>query len=313
SMTQAEEATGGRFLLKGNVSEIRRQYSKLGETLKLFAKPGPKNIDNAEDYEIRPGVQVRVYKPQEREGILPVGVYCHGGGWALGDLNSEDTLCRILCVSVPTVLVSVKYRLAPEHKYPAGLDDCEFAYKWAVDNVEMISGNKNRFYSIGGSAGGNLAIAMALRTLEWEGPRINKGLIGIAPITVDPSVVPVEFKQRFEESLAKNTDSSMIDIPVMETFRAAYGVSSRSDPFFSVLLHKNLDALPTTYLVACEKDPLGEDPQMFHEALLRARVTSKLDYYAGYPHYFWTFPVQKTNEFNENLILGVKWVIESMP
>ncbi|KAJ5465301.1 carboxylesterase, partial [Penicillium daleae] len=236
----------------------------------------------------------------------------HGGGWALGDLDSEDALCRILCGAVPTVLVSVNYRLAPEHKYPTSLDDCEIAYKWAVDNADMFHGDRSRFYSIGGSAGGNLAIATALRILEWEEPSINKGIVGIAPITIDPSVVPAEFKERFERSLANNRDSSMIDLQAMETFRAAYGVTSRSDPFYSVLLHKNVAALPTTYLVACEKDPLGEDPRIFHEILLRSGIASRLDYYEGYPHYFWTFPVQKTGEFMENLISGVKWVIESM-
>jgi versiconal hemiacetal acetate esterase len=83
----------------------------------------------------------------------------------------------------------------------------------------MFHGDRSRFYCIGGSAGGNLAIATALRVLDWEEPKINRGIVGIAPITIDPSVVPAEFKERLERSLANNTDSSMIDLPAMETFR----------------------------------------------------------------------------------------------
>ena len=87
-----------------------------------------------------------------------------------------------------------------------------------LENVDSINGSKDKLYTIGGSAGGNLAIALALRILGWGGPQVNKGVVGICPVTVDPSVVPPKFQEFFKNPEA-NADSAVIDEKVMETFR----------------------------------------------------------------------------------------------
>jgi acetyl esterase len=108
------------------------------------------------------GVPVRIYRPAST-APLPLVVFAHGGGWVTGSLDSHDKLCRILANAFRSVMVAVDYALAPEHVYPAALDDFETAWLWARENAQELGGDGVRFAVAGDSAGGNLAAALTLR------------------------------------------------------------------------------------------------------------------------------------------------------
>src|SRR5438034_69895 len=107
-------------------------------------------------------VPVRVYRPQSPPP-LPLVLYAHGGGWVVGSLASHDKLCRILANRLGSVIVAVDYRLAPEHVYPAALDDVEAAWRWASANAHALGADGTRFTVAGDSSGANLVAALTLR------------------------------------------------------------------------------------------------------------------------------------------------------
>ena len=107
-------------------------------------------------------LKLRIYRPV-RQGPFPLLVFFHGSGFVLCSLDTHDGMCRNLCAGAECVVVSVDYRLAPEHKFPAGLDDCVFATVWVSEHVAELEGDAGRIVVGGDSAGGNLAAATALR------------------------------------------------------------------------------------------------------------------------------------------------------
>lgn len=127
---QLEEALGGRTALHGTPAEFREQFTTLGAMLAALYPP-PTDAVSSTDGEID-GIGYRIYTPVEaaKAGPLPVGLYTHGGGFVVGDLNSEDPLCRAIAEHAGCILVSVDYRLAPEHKAPAQLTDALNVLKW---------------------------------------------------------------------------------------------------------------------------------------------------------------------------------------
>jgi len=112
-------------------------------------------------------IPCRVYKPQNKDN-LPVLVWFHGGGWVLGDLDSADYPCRHLASESGCIVISVNYRLAPEHVFPAAFDDCLSALQWTFDNTEIIGADKHRIAVGGDSAGGNLAACVCIAAKELK-------------------------------------------------------------------------------------------------------------------------------------------------
>lgn len=119
-----------RPILKGSALEMREQYHVLGRML-ASQSPPPSTAVLAADRDID-GLKLRIYTPKHAESgdFLPVGVFAHAGGLAMGDVDSEDSLCRAVAEKTPSIIVSVNYRLAPEHKSPAQLEDMVNALKW---------------------------------------------------------------------------------------------------------------------------------------------------------------------------------------
>src|SRR4051812_13142824 len=127
-------------------------------------------------------IPVRIYRP-EGSGPFPVLVYYHGGGWVIGSLDSVDSTCRMLCNRAQCVVVSVDYRLAPEHKFPAAADDCYAATKWVANHAAELNADPDRLAVGGDSAGGNLAAVMTLMARDRGGPRIVYQML-IYPVTL---------------------------------------------------------------------------------------------------------------------------------
>src|SRR3954471_7791093 len=136
-------------------------------------------VRSAEDRTIPgPGgdIAIRIYRP-EADGPVPTVVFFHGGGVVIGDIDPHDDHTRLICHDVEAVVVSVDYRLAPEHPFPAGLEDCLAATRWTADNIANLGGDADRIAGARDSAGGNLSAAVALITTREGGPQLAAQLL----------------------------------------------------------------------------------------------------------------------------------------
>jgi len=172
-----------------------------------------------EDRTIRHGeigdIPVRIYWPagdDEVDGPMPVIVFYHGGGFAFGDLDTHDPVARAHAVGAEAIVVSVDYRLAPEHPFPAGVDDCWAALQWVAENAEELGGDPNRIAVAGDSAGGNLAAVMAHLARDNDGPALRFQLLWYPSVTADLSL----------PSYTENAFAPMLDGDVIDAFLSWY-------------------------------------------------------------------------------------------
>ena len=162
-----------------SVAQARAQYQG---RIRLMARPA--TVKTVREQVIQgPGgdLRLRIYRPPGN-GPFPLLAFFHGSGFVLCSLDTHDGMCRNLCGGAGCVVVSVDYRLAPEHKYPVGLDDCVFATRWIADHAGELEGDAGRLAIGGDSAGGNLAAAAALRLRDQGGPPL-VGQLLIYPVT----------------------------------------------------------------------------------------------------------------------------------
>jgi len=204
-------------LLYGPVDNLYSGLAKIfGAIMSKFEIPPADLSVTSEDIQIDEHYKVRVYHPPGATGNDPLMIYLHGGGWVLCDLETEDAICRLISKTMNIVLVSVDYRLAPKHKFPAALDDCVSAFDWSVANASNLGVQNTNVVIMGGSAGGNLAFGCALRLIEQgKGDHIG-GLVALVPVTIHPDAVPPKWKDKYtayEENadLTMNTKSAMLE------------------------------------------------------------------------------------------------------
>lgn len=224
-------------------------------------------------------VPVRVYRP-DVETPAPTLVFYHGGGWTLGTLDSADDLCRNLARRVGGVVVSVDYRLAPEHPFPAGLDDAYAALGWVTDHAETFGGDSERLAVAGTSAGGNLAAAVALRAREFGGPDIAHQAL-LYPIT----------DHTFDtDSYSENADGPLLTRTDMEWFWEQYLRSpvDGANPYASVLRASDSDLsdLPPATVVTAGFDPLRDEGAAYADRLAEAGVDVDHQHYPTMTHGF---------------------------
>ena len=158
-------------------------------------------------------IPVRIYWPPVAEhSDLPVVVFYHGGGFALGDLETHDPVARAHAVGAEAIVVSVDYRLAPENPFPAGVDDCWAALQWVGEHAAELGGDPNRIAVAGDSAGANLAAVMAQLARDNGGPKLAFQLLWYPTVTADLSL----------PSLAEKADAPILDRNVIDAFLAWY-------------------------------------------------------------------------------------------
>jgi acetyl esterase len=224
---------------------------------------------------------VRVYVPRG-EAPFPLLVYYHGGGYVSGDLNISDTMCRALCAGVPAVVMSVDYRLAPEHPFPAANDDCYAALCWAAEHATDLGGDASRLVVAGDSAGANLSAAMTLRARDRGGPAI------AAQFLMYPSP---EYPDITQGSFQELTDAPMLSRDDALFYWQQYlrDEVSRTDPDACPMHAKTLAGLPPAFVSIAECDPSKDAADAYADALAAAGVETVKRLYAGMPHgfYFW--------------------------
>jgi acetyl esterase len=224
-------------------------------------------------------IPVRVFTP-EGSGPHPVIVYFHGGGWVIGDLDVADKPCRQLASAAGAVVVSVDYRLAPEHRYPAAYEDCYAATAWVAENAGELNVDASRLAVCGDSAGGNLAAAVALGARDNGGPAISAQLL----------IYPVTNFAFNTESYRANGEGYLLQRGSMQWFWAHYlGEQDRGTEQYASPAHAaNLAGLPSAYVATAEFDPLRDEGEAYAKALADAGVSVTAKRFDGLIHgFFW--------------------------
>lgn len=224
-------------------------------------------------------IPIRIYRAREAAGtIVPLLLFFHGGGFVVGDLDSHDGLCCQLSREAGCVAVAVDYRLAPEHVFPAAVDDAEAALHWVAANAAELGIDPRRIVVCGESAGANLATVVALRVKTRGGPAIALQLLAYPATDMSGDAAP-----RLE-----NREGYFITAELMEWFSDQYlpDHSQRWHPDASPLLAKDLSGLPPAHVLTAEYDPLRAEGEAYARSLQAAGVPVRLHRFEGTIHGF---------------------------
>jgi acetyl esterase len=221
-------------------------------------------------------VPVRIYRAEGTPAGAPVVIWIHGGGWVIGDLASADPTARKLANRTGAVVVSVEYRLAPEHPFPAAPDDCWAAVAWVADHADEIGGDPTRLAVGGDSAGGNLAALMAIRARD-AGLALRHQLL----------VYPATDLTMTSPSIASNGEGYLLTETGMKWFGEHYLQGHEpTDPTASPAYTGSLAGLAPATVYTAEFDPLRDEGNAYAEALAEAEVPTELVCWPGMIHGF---------------------------
>lgn len=226
-------------------------------------------------------IPIRIYTP-ENAANAPVITFYHGGGFVIGNLKTHDKICRRLCKMNNAFVVAVDYRLAPEHKFPAAVEDCYDATKWVGENIAKYGGNPDKLIVLGDSAGGNLAAVTAIQARDLGTPKI------AAQVLVYPTVDA----QMKHPSITSNGEGYILTKELMDWFMSHYQSTEadRLNPLMSPLLTKDLSKLPPALVQTAEFDPLRDEGKDYVEHLKAAGNSVQFTNYKGLIHTYFTMP-----------------------
>jgi acetyl esterase/lipase len=234
-------------------------------------------------------IPVRVYWPETGGASTapPVVVFFHGGGWVLAGLHTHDQLCRMITAGAGVITVSVDYRLAPDHRFPAAVEDAYAATCWAADHAaghaaghaDELGGDPARLAVAGDSAGGNLAAATALMARDRGGPALAFQLL----------VYPVLDHRQDTPSCRENAEGFFLTADHMRWYWEQYlGDGDGSHPYASPVLADDLTGLPPAHIVTAACDPLRDEGEEYGRLLAEAGVPTEVRRYDGMFHGFFS-------------------------
>ncbi|OBJ34769.1 lipase, partial [Mycobacterium colombiense] len=233
----------------------------------------------------RTDIPVRIYWPDSDVSPLPVVVFYHGGGFCLGDLDTHDPVARTHAVGAEAIVVSVGYRLAPEHPFPAAVDDCWAALQWVAENAAELGGDPNNIAVAGDSAGGNLAAVTALLARDNGGPALRFQLLWYPTVTGDLSL----------PAYTDNAEAPILNREVIDAFLSWYVPDlDLTDPkalptTMAPANAADLSGLAPAYIGTAEHDPLRDDGARYAELLGAAGVPVELSNEPTLVHGFVSF------------------------
>ena len=220
-------------------------------------------------------ISCRLYRPSAKTdlGLL---VFFHGGGWVIGDLNSHDGVCRSLANKSGHAVLSVDYRLAPEHKFPAAFDDCAATVKWAFENAKVLGIDNSRMAVGGDSAGGNLAAAVALAE--------------VVPLKFQMLIYPAVDMRMESPSINENANGPILTKSVMAWFVAHYMSSDADRAHISaspmLASDEQLKKMPPAIVITAQFDPLRDEGEAYGKRLVENGVSATITRYNGAFHGF---------------------------
>jgi acetyl esterase len=268
-------AQGGMELVELAPAEARQMFEKMRVPV-----PG-EPVARVEDRAIRgPAgeIPVRVYVPGNAAQPAPAIAFFHGGGWVIGSLDTHDNTCRALANRARAAVVSVDYRLAPEHRFPAAAEDCYAATCWIAENGGALGVDGARLAVAGDSAGGNLAAVVSLMARDRGGPALRHQAL----------VYPVADPDFERASYRENAEGYLLTRAAMQWFWDHYvpDEARRSDPYVAPLRAANLAGVAPATVVTAEYDPLRDEGEAYAARLRDAGVATTLTRYDGQIHGF---------------------------
>lgn len=289
-------AFGAQPLNTLSPEDARKAFDLLAELSEL--KPEP--VAKVEDRLI-PGpvgqIPIRVYTPQGTEPF-PVLIFFHGGGFVLGSIKIYEELCRALTNGADCIVVSVDYRVAPEHKFPAAVEDCYAATKWVAGNAKAIGGDPTHIAVGGDSAGGNLAAVVSLMARDQ----------GTSPLVYQLLVYPTTSFALDTPSCQENADGYFLTRDDMVWFRNLYLRSNadRDDPYASPLQAQDLRGLPSALVITAEFDPLRDEGEAYAARLREADVAVVCTRYNGMIHGFLSMPFDQGKKGRQEVVAALR-------
>lgn len=237
-------------LESGSIEEMRRKIAQST----LPAPTQSLSISNIKIPSSQTPIPLRIYVPKGK-GPFPVYVSIHGGGWVFGTLDTHDPFCQNIAEQANIIVVSIDYRLAPEHKYPAAFNDCYATVDWVKNHIQDWAGDSSKLVIGGISSGGNLAAAVALKAKEEKHPFFQAQVL-ICPV----------MQHSFEtDSYQKYADGYFLTKKDMEWFWNQYleKAEDGEQPYSSPLLASDISGLPSTLIVLAEFDPLHDEGRAY--------------------------------------------------
>jgi acetyl esterase len=266
---------GGKPLHEMDPVEARQ----LGGLLTELSGPGPE-VAKVENHSLATDdggeFDVRVLAPEDPRAVI---VYYHGGGWVIGDIDQFDNLGRQLANRTGAAVVLVNYRKAPEHRYPAAVEDSWQALNWVDENIETIAGKRVPLIVAGDSAGGNLSAIMSQRSRDRSGPTIDLQVL-IYPVTDHDLATSSYLAPENQLMLSKDTMIWFFDHYIDE--------ARRDEPDASPLRASDLAGLPPAVVLTAEHDVLRSEGEAYAAALETAGVPVTKEMFAGQMHGFFT-------------------------
>ena len=278
---------GGKPIETLSPQEARQQPTPTDAVKSLLRKDGK---DPSDDMGVKtsditiPGaagpIQALIYKPHDHseDKLHPVVVYFHGGGFVIADLDVYDGGPRGVSKMADVIVVSVHYRQAPEHHFPAAHDDALAAYRWVLENAQTFRGDPQNVAVMGESAGGNLAIGVSMMARD----------AGLAAPKHQVLVYPVAGVDMDNESYVENADAKPLNKPMMKWFvkHIFANEADAQDPRINIVEKANLSGLPSTTVICAEIDPLRTEGELLAEKLEQAGVDVRHKTFNGSTHEF---------------------------
>ncbi|KXX61322.1 alpha/beta hydrolase [Rhodococcus sp. LB1] len=279
----------------GPQTTIEGARKRIEEMRALYFEPELLEVREVENVTIpgpAGGIPARIYRPDTEEPTRSTVLYLHGGGWVMGGLDSHESHARRVCARTGSVVVAVDYRLAPEHPFPAGYDDCLASLHWIHDTIDQLGGDASRVAVAGDSAGANLAASVALAARDAGLPLRAQLLL----------YVPVHLAKRYP-SMDELAEGYFLRVPADEDMGAGY-LEDRSlalDPRVSPI-EGDLTGVAPAIVCGAECDPLRDHAPAYAAALEAAGVPVRLRISPGMLHGYWSMGVvPRANELADQL------------
>lgn len=279
ALLELARRTGETSLVEGRSVEQAREEN--GEGVPVVSGP-PRPMARVEEMtvtgsagELRARFYVALGAPRQPQPLL---VYYHGGGFVIGDLDTHDSVCRFLAEFGGCRVLSIEYRLAPEHPFPAPVEDAVAAFAWAVEHAAELNADPGRIAVGGDSAGGNLATGVCLQAQDRDGPRPAMQLL-LYPVT------DLVGDQASRETFAEGFLLTRNDMAWFENHYLPDGCDEK-DPRASMMRASDVSGLPPAYVATAGFDPLRDEAEVYAARMREAGVQVALQRHAGLIHGF---------------------------